>query len=54
MPFVPMYYLFLIIGVIGLFTALYLFPVIAAFENSLLNLCMQSFFLAAKISSGRS
>ena len=47
-PFTPMYYLFLMIGVIGIFTALYLFPVIAAFENTLLNLCVQSFFLAAK------
>lgn len=48
MPFTPFYYLFLLAGFILGFTALYLFPVIAAFGNSLKNLFVQSFFLASK------
>jgi uncharacterized membrane protein YesL len=35
-------------GVLLFFMALYVFPVIGAFENSLKNLWIQSFFLAAK------
>lgn len=46
--FSPFYYLFLLVGVVLAFMSLYLFPVIGAFQNSLKNLWVQSFFLAAK------
>jgi uncharacterized membrane protein YesL len=48
MSFTPFYYLFMLAGVLLFFMALYIFPVIGAFENSLKNLWIQSFFLAAK------
>jgi uncharacterized membrane protein YesL len=48
MSFTPFYYLFMLAGVLLFFMALYVFPVIGAFENSLKNLWIQSFFLAAK------
>jgi uncharacterized membrane protein YesL len=48
MPFLPFYYLILLLSIILFFTSLYIFPVIAAFENSLKQLWIQSFFLAAR------
>lgn len=48
MPFAPFYYLFILSGFVLGFTALYVFPVIAAFQNSLKNLFLQAFFMASK------
>ncbi len=47
-PFLPFYYLFLVLIVIAAITSMFVFPMIAAFENTLRNLWSQSFFLAAK------
>jgi uncharacterized membrane protein YesL len=46
--FAPLYYLFILLAVILGFVIIYIFPVIGAFKNSLKNLWVQSFFLAAK------
>jgi uncharacterized membrane protein YesL len=43
-----MYYLFILMGCILCFVTVYIFPVIGTFNNSLKNLWVQSFFLAAK------
>lgn len=48
LSFAPFYYLFLLSGAILGFVALYLFPVIGVFQNSLKNLFLHSFFLASK------
>jgi uncharacterized membrane protein YesL len=48
MSFSPFYYLFIFAAIVLAFMALYIFPVISAFENKLKNLWIQSFFLAAK------
>jgi uncharacterized membrane protein YesL len=48
MSFKPFYYMFMLAAVVLAFMALYIFPVISAFENKLKNLWLQSFFLAAK------
>jgi uncharacterized membrane protein YesL len=48
MPYLPLYYLFLLVSFIICFSSLFLFPVIAAFKNNLKNLWIQAFFLAAK------
>jgi uncharacterized membrane protein YesL len=44
----PMRYFFVLLGFILGFEAIYIFPVIGTFKNSLKNLWVQSFFLAAK------
>jgi uncharacterized membrane protein YesL len=44
----PLYYFFILLGVILGFVSIYIFPVIGSFKNSLKNLWVQSFFLAAK------
>ena len=47
-PFLPFYYLFLVLIIIAAITFMFACPVIAAFENTLKNLWIQSFFLAAR------
>jgi uncharacterized membrane protein YesL len=44
----PFSYCFLLVGFVLGFMSVYLFPVIGAFKNTLKNLWIQSFFLAAK------
>ena len=44
----PMYYTSVIFFILICFIAIYLFPVISAFENSLKNLIIQSIYMAAK------
>jgi uncharacterized membrane protein YesL len=48
MPNTPMFVFSLALGMVALLCAVYLFAVIAAFSNTLKNLVVQSFFLAAK------
>jgi len=48
MPVIPLYYLFIVVLVISVLTALYIFPVIAAFKNTLKKLWIYSFFMAAR------
>ena len=43
-----MYYTSVILFILICFIAIYLFPVISAFENTLKNLILQSIFMAAK------
>ena len=45
-PVLPVYILFLLLACIGAFTALFLFPVIACFENSLKKLIVEAFLFA--------
>lgn len=47
-PFTPLYYLFLVLAVIFTITAMFVFPVIATFQNTLKNLWVQAFFIAAR------
>lgn len=47
-PIVLVYYLILVLAVIVTITAMFVFPVIAAFQNTLKNLWIQAFFMAAK------
>ena len=47
-PVTAVYYLIIVLAVIVTITAMFVFPVIAAFRNTLKNLWIQSFFLAAK------
>jgi uncharacterized membrane protein YesL len=48
LSFRPFYYLFMLAAIVLGFMCLYIFPVIGVFENSLKNLWIQAFFLAAK------
>lgn len=47
-PITAIYYLIIVLAVIVAITAMFVFPVIATFQNTLKNLWIQSFFLAAK------
>lgn len=47
-PVTAIYYLIIVLAVIVMITAMFVFPVIATFKNTLKNLWIQSFFLAAK------
>lgn len=47
-PVTTIYYLILVLSVIFAITAMFVFPVIAAFQNTLKNLWIQAFFMAAK------
>lgn len=47
-PVTAVYYLIIVLAVIVTITAMFVFPVIAAFRNTLKNLWVQSFFLAAR------
>jgi Predicted integral membrane protein len=47
-PVTAVYYLIIVLAVIVAITAMFVFPVIAAFRNTLKKLWIQSFFLAAK------
>lgn len=47
-PVTAIYYLIIVLAVIVMITAMFVFPVIATFRNTLKNLWIQAFFLAAK------
>lgn len=47
-PMTAIYYLIIVLAVIVTITAMFVFPVIATFQNTLKNLWIQAFFLAAK------
>lgn len=47
-PMTAIYYLIIVLAIIVMITAMFVFPVIATFQNTLKNLWTQAFFLAAK------
>lgn len=47
-PVTAIYYLIIVLAVMAAITAMFVFPVIATFQNTLKNLWIQAFFLAAR------